>query len=450
MTPKPLAPRLRRSVLALIVVSAALVALAVFQWVELVIVRSGGHSVCGISDTINCETVWNSPFASSLHQHLGMPVAGLGLVFALTALTLSCLLYRRVVRDQPFQKKLLAVRLTAAAGSVATAVFILASFHVGALCLTCLGTYVLVFAFTGLAVFGVPFPLAEGRAQGLGAVRWAGGLAVLFYLLLLGPGLKTPHALTAAQALEGAKSDPGAQSLTTPEGRSRALVDFLAGLSSQQQTQLSQLLQEYRTAGVPSEAANFTSHAVHGAPDAAMRVVEITDILCPHCKHLSEALHELRAKLPEGLFSTESRYFPLDGECNSLMGSSTRADGIRCAGAKAQVCLEGTPEFLRIQEELFARQMELTVEKMEEIASSGSLARPVLDACISRSETAARIQEDINFSQVYKLEGTPLVIINGKRGAPMPEFLYAMALAGANPEHEAFKALPPPTGMLGP
>src|ERR671931_909865 len=75
----PLAPIL------LLAISAAESLLALFQWMELRVVRAGGAAVCGLSETLNCERVWETGFASWIHSVLGVPVAGLGLVWGLDA-----------------------------------------------------------------------------------------------------------------------------------------------------------------------------------------------------------------------------------------------------------------------------------------------------------------------------------------------------------------------------
>src|SRR4051812_39649124 len=72
--------------------------LAVYQWMELIVVRGGGAAVCSVNETVNCATVWSSPFASRVHGLVGMPVAGLGLVWGLTAFALSALLTGRALR----------------------------------------------------------------------------------------------------------------------------------------------------------------------------------------------------------------------------------------------------------------------------------------------------------------------------------------------------------------
>src|SRR5262249_553766 len=51
------------------------VALSIFQWAELRTVQAGGTAICSINTTVNCETVWTSPFAQRLGAFTGLPVA---------------------------------------------------------------------------------------------------------------------------------------------------------------------------------------------------------------------------------------------------------------------------------------------------------------------------------------------------------------------------------------
>src|SRR5215211_3446360 len=73
----------------LVATSAGESLLALFQWMELLVVRAGGSAVCGLSGPVNCQRVWETGFASRVHAALGVPVAGLGLVWGLAAFGLS-------------------------------------------------------------------------------------------------------------------------------------------------------------------------------------------------------------------------------------------------------------------------------------------------------------------------------------------------------------------------
>ncbi len=121
------------------------VGLSIFQWVELRTVQAGGTAVCALNAAVNCETVWTSPFAQRLSSLTGLPVAGLGLVWGLAAAVcaggaalasadLARRCGRRSCRSARWPPSARWPAITFVAGSISA----------GALCLTCLGTYLLV------------------------------------------------------------------------------------------------------------------------------------------------------------------------------------------------------------------------------------------------------------------------------------------------------------------
>jgi serine/threonine-protein kinase len=172
-------------------------------------------------------------------------------------------------------------------------------------------------------------------------------------------------------------------------------------------------------------------------------MVEWTDSKCPHCKALVEALAELKRQVPPGRFSLEARQFPLDSACNPKMPpNATDGSGTRCAAAKAQICLEGAEDFWALRERLFANQMGLTPTRVMEIASSGSVPREKLQACMDSPETAAKLQEDIGYAIQHDLHGTPLVVVNGREAMAFPPFLYALIMSGGDVDAPAFARLP--------
>ena len=76
----------------IILLGAALLAIAlgVYQWIELVQIRSGATSpLCSVSETIDCAAVWNSPLANAIHGKTGIPLAGWGIAWAAIVLVLT-------------------------------------------------------------------------------------------------------------------------------------------------------------------------------------------------------------------------------------------------------------------------------------------------------------------------------------------------------------------------
>jgi protein-disulfide isomerase/uncharacterized membrane protein len=409
--------------LGLLLLGLATLGLAVFQWYELRLVESGGRAVCTLNATVNCETVWNSPLALSVHQTLGVPVAALGILWGAVASVCAGWLLQRAKKGLPVRDLVGATRVTAAVGFVGMGVFAAASIGVGALCLTCLGTYLLVLAFTAGAIFGLPRPLFPHGGEWWTALGLPSVVAVVAYLLLLIPGRTEPRTL-----LSHATSKPG------------GLEAFLAEAPAAERQALSDNLALYRQESIPGpllEARNRLGEAT-----APVKVVEWTDIRCSHCRHFNEVLEDLRARLPPGSLSVEVRNFPLDGLCNPLIPQT--AGGVSCDGALALICLEPAADFWKLRDKLFEAQGSLTREKILDVATSTlTVSRPALEACMASPATRARLQEDIEYAQRYHPTGTPAISVNGRLAPASGPFLYVLAMAGGNPDAPALAVLPP-------
>lgn len=428
-----------RGAVALLVLGLAESALAIFQWQQLLSLRSGGGTVCGVSEQVNCETVWNSVFASRLHELFGLPVAGLGLVWGLVATLLAALYlaWRRSGRN--VRPAVNGLRLVAGVGVLSTVVFAAASASAGALCPTCLGTYGLVLAFAAVAWKGLPGPLAPQAGEWGGALQWTVGFTVAAFVVLLVPGRTTPKASPAEAQL------PPVSASESPA----SLEEYLRGLSDTDKQRVSNALALYRRA--TPQPAPGPARRRYGPVDAPVKLVEWTDSKCPHCKALVEALAVLKKRVPEGKFALEARQFPLDGNCNPGLPLRGPADAlsVRCVAAKAQICLEDAPDYWELREKLFAVQAALDTESVMTIASSGSVSRTQLEACLNSPETTRKLQQDVTYAMQHNIQGTPLVVANGREASAYMPFLYALILAEGDTSAPAFNVLPPPRTLGG-
>ena len=394
--------------------------LSVYQWMELLLVRGGGTATCAINETVNCATVWNSDFAGRVHSLLGMPVAGLGLVWGLTAFGVTVVIARKLVAGEDVAGPVAAAKVWAALGALSCITFGVASFKLGAVCLTCLGTYALTIGFA------LPVLLLLPKAPSLTpALGWLAAIAVPVFVVLLWPGSLTPKG-TATPMKEASKTDD-AETLkyfaTLPWAEAKATADA----------------RDAYVAATAPDASAYKPHQVYGPANAPVKLVEFTDILCGHCRALLANLEQLKKAVPAANFSIEPRYFPLDSECNKKVSQSS-GDGVRCLGAKAQICLEGTDRFWELRSEMFENQQALGKQKILEIASKG-MPLDKLQACIDSPATQARIDEDVAYALVFDLQGTPLVLLNGREAPPVPAFLYGMMLSKGDAKSKYFEKL---------
>jgi protein-disulfide isomerase/uncharacterized membrane protein len=419
-----------RGAVALLVLGLAESALSAFQWSQLLTLRNGGTTVCSVSEHVNCETVWNTPFATRLHELLGIPVAGLGLLWGMVATALAGLYLAWHSGGHTVRPAVNGLRLTAAVGALTTVVLASVSASAGALCLTCLGTYVLVIAFAIVAWRGLPGPVVPQAGEWGRALQWTVGFAVAGFVALSMVGRATSQAASSGEQLPQLSADSG------------SLEEYLRGLSPQEQQFVSNALDQYRR-DVPLPA-KAPARRLDGSVDAPVKIVEWTDPMCPHCKMLVEAMAAMKKHVPEGKMSLEARNYPLDGACNPTIPPEHTDGGLRCLTVKATICLEGAPDFWELREKLFEAQRALTVNTVMTIASSGTVNRSQLEACVNSPDTNRRLQEDIAYAQQHHIDGTPLVVVNGREVMPGVPILYSLVMAGGDPNAPAFRVLPRP------
>lgn len=423
------------SLAALVGLGAAAALGFLFLWLQLVLSRSGGAAFCASDAAASCTAAWDSPFASQIHRLSGLPLAGWGLVWGLSAFVLPLLALLRQAEGRPQPALVSATRLVGAIGVAAVAVMLLASAVMGVFCVGCLATDMLIAGYAGIALFSWA-PL--GYPQLIRAATLAGLAFVAGYLALLYPGLHTPK--PAAEAGQAAISRAATQAPPPAAGtgdaeRDLQLVQLVDSLELPLKQTLSDALGIYRNAEPISGPAS-----VRTSP-APVHITEWTDIRCEHCAELQKTLLTLRERTPPGSFSVEARQFPLDAECNRMIERAE--DPVRCLAARARICLAKHPESDEFTGSLFARQKELTVSELYQIAAP-YMGRKALESCVGSPETKARLEEDIAYAARFASDGTPIVAVNGRKGVSFPPFLYAMVLTGGVADHPAFGSLPPP------
>lgn len=274
-------------------------------------------------------------------------------------------------------------------------------------------------------------PLSGSISSALGSVKAM--LAALLFAAILAPCSSLMAAESATKANNtSATKDP--------------LAEFLKSLPPPVQQAVSDSMLIYRNSPRIAKGAD-PKRLIFGKADAPVHLIEWTDIRCPHCKHLEEALTEIRQEAPPGSWSEEARHFPLDAECNPYIQRSD-GSGISCLAAKIQICLAGSTDFSRVRSTLFKEQTRLNRNRIWEISASSPDQRRKLEACVKSPQTAATLKEDLDYAVQHKLEGTPLVVINNRKATPVPAMIYTMIMVMGQDNAPGFKVLPPPNTQM--
>src|SRR6185436_14268523 len=111
-----------------------------------------------------------------------------------------------------------------------------------------------------------------------------------------------------------------------------------------------------------------------------------------------------------------------------------QGDDVRCVAAKIRICAEPTGKEPAVAEAMFAKQQGLTRQDALRIASQ-FLPAETLGACLDSPATLAKLAADVAAAGQFDSDGTPIVVVNGKKGTSFGPFLYAMILTRGNPDH---------------
>lgn len=421
----------RRSLLGAAGLAAASGGWALHLWRQLVLARAGGEVTCPFDAQGGCADVWSSAWALAVERATQLPIAAHGVLWSLVALALPLAVLAARARGRTGEVSFAAMLATGAAGVVASLVLASVQVAEGGFCASCTVQYVLVLAYAGVCVVGMARVGAGVLARGAGL---AAACALVAGVALAALGPRAPEAPSAAAHAPAAPG--GAAGGEAPTD----LAAYLASLPPPVAQAVSNALRDYESA--PAKPLR-EPRALVGSPMAPIRITDFADLLCSHCASLHATLAQLRHEVPPELVAIESRYFPLDGHCNPHIPHASQ-EGVGCAAARALVCLEGDPRAFDVAGQIYARQRGLTAEDVFALAAP-LRARESLAACMASPETEAKLRDDIAWAEEHGIQGTPLVLVNGRRASSFGAFLYALALAGGDPDHPAFAALPPPS-----
>jgi len=406
---------------------------ALHLWRQLAAARAGLSVTCPFDSEGDCASVWQSGFAEAIEGATGLPIAGHGVLWAVVALAFPAAVLVARRRGRRGDLSSAAALATALAGVGAVLVLAGAQLVEGRFCGSCGIAYALTLSYAAVCLFGTGRPPFGELVRGGLLAAAAAGL-----------GGVTLALASSEQAPPAAASLPRAPALPAlPAGASPGdnLARFLASLEPPVSQSLALALREY-AASEPKPLRE--PRALEGSAMAPVRITDFADFLCSHCAALHGTLTQLRSSAPEGSVAIESRYFPLDGSCNPQI-PGTAADGVRCTAARVMICLADAPGAFDLAGELYAHQLELSVDGIYERASR-LRPRAELEACAAAPETDAKLKGDIAWAMEHQIRGTPLVLVNGRKASGFPAFLWALVLAGGDPSHASFAALSPPKG----
>jgi protein-disulfide isomerase len=366
-----------------------------------------GPSFCNLSEHINCEKVNTSPWSS----FFGLPVASWGIFFYLAVSGLSV--------SSGMARSGLFAGLLVAAGAVATvvslALFAISEFVIGALCLVCVGMY-LVNLFLFLVALGLVYRWRAGDAVS------GGGIALRdFFAALAGSGDSSVVSHTRMYmawvliALGFAAASP-------------RIVLGLAHPPPSTRPTTSDALVAWKTApvvAIPSEiTTGLLGDHVKGDPGAPVTIVEFADFECYGCRVLYQEMKLLLERY-KGKYHFAFHHYPLDSSCNPNIGREFHR--YACLASQFARCAGEQGAFWEAADYLFSfegLESKLPLEQVKARLLDVGAVSLGLDAdairdCIASGRHNEKISLDIALGDKLGIPGTPSIFVNG-RAVPHP------------------------------
>lgn len=414
-------PKSKHCLTVLALLGAAISTLALYEHVVYRYGLATGPSFCNISQHINCEAV----NASDWSVFFGLPIASYGLFFF--GAVLGLLWVSGPTRGLSDSRANQVVFVGGVIGSLISILLLaISEFIIGALCLLCLGLYLVTFLLLAITWWGsgqgFRTTLLGGLHELVGFVvgifrgersRLAGTIGLLLWGMV---AVLSPVFAFNAAKMATAKRGVGAHG--DHVGR-----DLVAAWRAAQVEQI--------PLAVNSGAFGDYAKGVQGAP---IEIVEFADFECAGCRMLHTAMQAVLGKY-EGKYHFIFKNYPLDSACNPGItkrfhqNSCFAAYFVRCAGEQGRfwqaLDYAFTDPVLERDRALDDAQLQ---SLRDTILSEGSatlgLDPEPLRECVLSERYLSRIRDEVAQGDKLKLQSTPAIWVNGRKvERPTPEAL---------------------------
>jgi protein-disulfide isomerase/uncharacterized membrane protein len=395
------------------------------------------EEACGAGPDSGCAAVARSSYS----RFVGLPLAAWGLLFSLG---IAALLGLGLAAGEPAAGQAARLSFYALAAALAVDVVLLGlqALAIGAYCVLCLFTYV-VNAATLVALLP-----ARRLAAASGAVRpllpgfSVGALGVAAAVVLADSTLALRERQRAGAVLgpaPAAVTAPTTDLLATAASPAAANGDEIARLREEARLAVERAGQLQATLDDPQKlesyfadkaAREYEQGAVHalrlegfplkGPAQAAVKVVEFSDFLCPFCRNVAGAF---AGYLPQtrGQVAVYFKNYPLDPECNINVRQAGHPGA--CLLAQGGLCAQEQGKFWAYHDRVFDQELSAVQPRdVARIAAEAGLDGAAFEACFNAPRTRERLKAEIAEGQRVGVQATPTLYINGRKLPRLNDF----------------------------
>jgi protein-disulfide isomerase len=150
----------------------------------------------------------------------------------------------------------------------------------------------------------------------------------------------------------------------------------------------------------PIQNISVDDDPARGPANAPVTIVEFTDFQCPACAAMHPVIEEVLKS-----YGDKVRFVVRDFPLNRHQHARKAAEAANAANAQGK--------FFEYAALLFKRQQALDVPSLKKYASELGLDRARFDAALDRGTYAAEVKRDIQDGEMYGVNVTPTIFVNG-------------------------------------
>jgi protein-disulfide isomerase/uncharacterized membrane protein len=384
--------------------------------------------ICGAEPGSGCDAVAKSRYSSV--GDVSLAAAGLFFYASMLALLALALVTSETARKAASSWLVLAFSTALVVDFVLLGV---QAFAIRSYCTFCIATYVL-----NLASFALLFPafsevsnmtvnLFRGEGRRTFIVWTCASLVLLIFVGAVEQGLSAASEapqiglLGAPVSMTGASRDSQI-GLDEALARIRELEETMDDPAKYEQYQVAKALAQFEKE--PVNELSLEDVPFKGPEDAAIKVVEFSDFLCPFCRSLAAAFSNYMLN-SKGRVAIYFKNYPLDIDCNPGL-SRTVHEGA-CELARGAICAEAQDKFWPYHDMIFvAPPKNATHDDVARIGAAAGLDENTLRGCLTEDSTRDKLADQINEAKRLEIRATPTVFVNGKRLEKTSGFMHAI------------------------
>jgi protein-disulfide isomerase/uncharacterized membrane protein len=340
------------------------------------------QAFCNVNATVSCDAIAASPYS----EIAGIPLGVFGISFFASLLLLNVI---RAAANRGGHIGRMASQghavLVVTGVAVSVVLGSIALFAVKAVCLVCIGIYVVCI---GLAVslfysrFQLARPFRKSSVVGAGLIAVSvTGLSAYSFTTLSRESSNRPGSSTSGVAA----------SIEASGLLNRGVLDIPLSRSP-----YSGAGEDYR----------------YGNEQAKVIVHEFVDFQCPACAAVAKTLRDLKDRYGSRVLFV-FRNYPLDSACNQNIRG--RFHDHSCAIAAMARCAGQYGKFWEYANLAFERQQQASAENVVRWAEQIGLKQEAIAVCQKSEDLINKLKDDVSVADRIGVNGTPTLFINGIR-----------------------------------